>query len=103
MPFQFARLGAPVALVLLASLCPESASAGTRTVRRGDNLQTILNSAVPGDVLLLEAGAEFVGNFVLPIKSGDDPIVVRSAIQEQLPPTGQRIQPQHAALLARLR
>ena len=103
MPFNSVRLGAPVALVLLAFLCPEFARAGTRTVRRGDNLQTILNSALPGDVLLLEAGAEFVGNFVLPVKSGNDPIVVRSAFHDQLPASGQRIQPQHAALLARLR
>ena len=103
MPIQLVRRGAPVVLVLLASLCPDAASAATHTVRRGDNLQTILNTAVPGDVLLLEAGAEFVGNFVLPVKSGNDPIVVRSALHDQLPVTGQRIQPQHAALRARLR
>jgi hypothetical protein len=102
MPFQFVRRGTPVVLVLLA-LCPQPASAGTRTVRRGDNLQTILNSAVPGDILLLEAGAEFVGNFVLPVKAGTDPIVMRSALHDQLPVSGQRIKPQHAALLARLR
>jgi hypothetical protein len=103
MPFKSARLGAPVVLVLLAFLCPEPARAGTRTVRRGDDLQAILNSALPGDVLLLEAGAEFVGNFVLPVKSGSNPIVVRSSFHNQLPASGQRIQPQHAALLARLR
>ena len=103
MPIHCLRLGAPVVLVLLGFLCPESALAGTRTVRRGDNLQAILNSALPGDVLLLEAGAEFVGNFVLPVKSGSDPIVVRSALHDQLPVIGQRIQPGHASLLARLR
>jgi hypothetical protein len=103
MPFKSVRLGAPVVLVLLAFLCPESARAGTRTVRRGDDLQAILNSALPGDVLLLEAGAEFVGNFVLPVKTGSEPIVVRSSFHNELPPSGQRIQPQHAALLARLR
>jgi len=103
MPFKSARLGAPVVLVLLAFLCPEPARAGTRTVRRGDDLQAILNSALPGDVLLLEAGAEFVGNFVLPVKPGSQPIVVRSSFHDQLPANGQRIQPQHAALLARLR
>ena len=103
MPFQSVRLWAPVVLVLLAFLFPESARAGTRTVRRGDDLQAILNSALPGDVLLLEAGAEFVGNFVLPVKPGSQPIVVRSSFHDQLPANGQRIQPQHAALLARLR
>jgi hypothetical protein len=103
MPLQSLRLGAPVVLVLLASLSSHSVSAATRTVRRGDNLQTVLNSAVAGDVLVLEAGAEFVGNFVLPVKSGNDPIVVRSAADDGLPVAGQRIRPQHAALLARLR
>jgi hypothetical protein len=103
MRFQSVRLGALVVLVLLASLCPGSVSAETRTVRRGDNLQTALNSAVAGDVLVLEAGAEFVGNFVLPVKSGDAPIVVRSAFNDQLPVAGQRIRPQQASLLARLR
>jgi len=103
MPFQFARLRGPVVLVLLALLCPESAGAGTRTVRRGDDLQAVLNSAVAGDVLLLEAGAEFVGNFILPVTSGSDPIVVRSAVNAQLPIAGQRIAPQQATLLARLR
>jgi hypothetical protein len=104
MPFQFWRLGAPVLLVLFGLSCPSPALAETRTVRRGDNLQTVLNAAAPGDLVLLEAGAEFVGNFVLPVKSGDAPIVVRSAFQERLPRAGQRLQPSlHATLLARLR
>ena len=103
MRLQSVRLGAPVVLVLLAWLSPDSVNAETRTVRRGDNLQTALNSAVPGDVLVLEAGAEFVGNFVLPLKSGNDPIVVRSSFHADLPVAGQRIQPQQASLLARLR
>ena len=103
MLFQSSRLGAPVFLVLLGLMCPVSASADTRTVRRGDNLQAVLNAAVPGDIVLLEAGAEFVGNFVLPVKSGDAPIVVRSALNAQLPPSGRRVHPSHAPLLARLR
>jgi hypothetical protein len=96
-------MGAPALLVLLGVLCPLSAGAETRTVSRGGNLQAALNSAVPGDILLLEAGAEFVGNFVLPVKSGDEPILVRSSAYSQLPGEGQRIHPSHAPLLARLR
>ena len=103
MPLQSLRIGAPVALVLLSVVCPISVAAETRLVRRGDNLQTALNRAVAGDVLMLEAGAEFVGNFVLPVKSGIDPIVLRSSIHDELPVAGQRIQPRHAPLLARLR
>jgi len=103
MLLQFSRLGAPALLVLLGLLCPVSAAADTRVVRRGDNLQTALNAAAPGDILLLEAGAEFVGNFVLPVKAGETPVVVRSAFDDRLPAPGRRIQPWQAAQLARLR
>jgi hypothetical protein len=89
--------------VLLALVSSSPLHAENRIVGRGDNLQTALNAAKPGDVLLLEAGAEFVGNFVLPAKSGDLPVVVRSALSEQLPRDGSRIQPAHQPLLARLR
>lgn len=97
------RLGAPVFAVLLVVLCGHSVSAETRIVRRGQNLQTVLNAAVPGDVILLEAGAEFVGNFTLPVKTGDTPIVVQSAAADQLPGDGARIAPAHAPQLARIR
>jgi hypothetical protein len=98
------RLGAPILSVLFVALfCPSVVVADTRLVRRGDNLQTALNAARPGDVLVLDAGAEFVGNFVLPLKDGDAPIVVRSAPSDQLPAEGVRIQPSHVPLLARLR
>ena len=104
MPLQLRRRGAPVLLVLLGLSCPTSAVGETRTVRRGENLQAVLNTAAPGDVVLLEAGADFVGNFVLPVKPGDAPIIVRSAFDDRLPRAGQRLQPSlHATLLARLR
>ena len=97
------KRGAPLAAVLVAVLLPCVVSADTRTVRRGENLQTVLNAAVAGDVILLEAGAEFVGNFTLPVKSGDRPIVVRTAPTAGMPVEGQRITPAHAPMLARLR
>jgi hypothetical protein len=100
---QSHRPAAPVFLLLLGLLCPVSASAETRTVRRGDDLQTALNAATAGDIVLLDAGVEFVGNFILPVKSGNAPIVVRSAFNEQLPARGHRVRPGHAPLLARLR
>jgi hypothetical protein len=89
-------------VVFLAVSCPLTAAAETRTVRRGANLQTVLNSAMPGDVIELEGGAEFVGNFVLPVKDGDAPIVVRSAAAGE-PPDGVRLAPQSARQLARIR
>ena len=48
--------------------------------------------------------AEFVGNFVLPAKTGDAWIILRSAAPDTaLPGSGVRIRPSHAPLLARLR
>jgi hypothetical protein len=88
---------------LVALACPALLHAETRTVGRGEDLQAALNSARPGDVLVLEAGAEFVGNFVLPVTAGDEPIVLRSTPSHLLPTQGQRIRPEHAPLLARLR
>ena len=93
--------GAVAACLAFASVVPLGAE--TRVVRRGDSLQAALNAAVPGDVVLLEAGAEFVGNFVLPAKTGDAPIIVRSSPSATLPPAGQRIQPGYAPALARVR
>jgi hypothetical protein len=93
---------AAAAAAVLAIAAPD-AGAEIRRVPAGSSLQAALNAAAPGDVVVLEAGAEFVGNFVLPVKSGNQPIVLRSAFSEGLPEDGQRIQPSHATLLARLR
>ena len=91
-------------LMVLACGGTGSAAAATIYVAAGANLQTALNAAQPGDTILLEEGAEFVGNFVLPVKNGDGWITVRtSAPDSLLPPMGVRINPSHAPLLARLR
>jgi uncharacterized protein YjdB len=46
-------------------------SPGTvRHVKAGDDLQAVINAAVPGDRIELDPGATFVGNYVLPAKSG---------------------------------
>ncbi len=104
MRFQLNGLSAPLRLVLLLTVvCPPAVRAEERVVRSGDSLQATLNAARPGDVLLLQPGAEFVGNFVLSQKDGDRPIVIRSAPSPTLPPPGVRIGPAHAPLLARVR
>ena len=91
--------------LLAASLCDVSAAvAATVYVPAGGDLQTALNNAKPGDTILLAEGAEFVGNFVLPVKSGTGWITVRTAAPDSvLPPKGRRISPSHSPLLARLR
>ena len=58
----------------------------------GEDFQTALNTARPGDVITLEAGATFVGPFTLPNKPGADWIVIRtSAPDGNLPPPGTRV------------
>src|SRR5262249_47683510 len=50
---------------------PASNSTGNvKYVNAGADLQAAINAAVPGDTLMLAPGASYVGNFVLPNKSG---------------------------------
>jgi hypothetical protein len=51
----------------------------TIPVRASDNLQAKLNDAKPGDTLVLDAGATWVGNFTLPPKSGNGWITLRGS------------------------
>jgi hypothetical protein len=75
----------------------------TRTVRAAENLQAVLDAARPGDVILLEAGASFVGNFTLPAKTGSGWIVIRSSTPDaNLPPAGTRINPSFAPALPKI-
>ncbi len=78
-------------------------SGRTINLAAGDNLQTAINQARPGDVIKLQAGATFKGNFVLPKKSGSGWIVIRSAAPDaNLPPSGTRITPSHSNALPKI-
>jgi len=89
-------------LLLWGNLAPVGAQ--TVFVPAGGNLQDALNTAPPGATILLQEGAEFVGNFVLPVKTGDAGITVRSSAPDTvLPDAGTRIRPSDAPHLARLR
>jgi hypothetical protein len=72
-------------------------------VGHGGDLQRALDDARPGDVILLEPGAEFVGSFTLPKKEGAGWITIRTAIPDtDLPAEGTRMTPDVAKKLARL-
>jgi hypothetical protein len=102
-PLEFARRVAPAAMVAVLAL-PSTTIAGTLQVRAGENLQAVLNAAQPGDVILLEAGATFTGNFVLPLKTGSAFITIRSSAPDAaLPGAGQRIGPEWADALPKVR
>jgi hypothetical protein len=94
----------------LAAVCAfglalaETARAATIAVAAGGNLQAALNAAKPGDVVTLAAGATYTGEFILPVKSGQSYITVRSAAPDSaLPPQGVRITPAYASLLPKIR
>jgi hypothetical protein len=93
----------PLSICLFAAFAT-SGEGATIQVNAGDNLQTALNAAQPGDVILLQPGATFSGNFVLPVKSGATFITVRSAAADSdLPASGIRIGPAWASRLPKLR
>ena len=99
------RLGLPTVLsVLLAGSITvgisREVSAATLTVCASGctyaDFQQALNASSPGDTILLRAGETFVGNFVLPAKSGSNtsPILIRSdAPDSALPAAGIRLVP----------
>lgn len=81
----------------IESCFPDTTGYAVRTVgpvgRDYNNLQTALNEAGLGTVLVLDAGASFKGSFSLPNKTGNGWIVLISAQMSLLPPPGVRIDP----------
>jgi hypothetical protein len=71
-------------------------------VKAGGDLQAALDAARPGDVIELEAGATFTGNFILPTKPGSGWIHIRSSAHALLPRPGTRVSPAHARLMPRI-
>src|ERR1700676_1604371 len=88
--------------VALISASPAIASATTTVVPAGGNLQEALTNARPGDAILLEPGATYVGNFTLPVKPGAVFITVETS-PGGLPGDGVRVSPAQSASLAKLR
>ncbi len=60
------------------------------------DLQKAINDAVPGSVLVLDAGVRFEGSFTLPKKEGDGWIIITSSHIALLPGQENRIHPQAA-------
>jgi exonuclease III len=103
-PYSAPYWGAVSVLVCLLAT-GSLVNAATISVAAGGDLQDALNKAIPGDVILLEPGATFVGNFELPNKGETtDFITIRSAAPDaDLPGPGIRITPAYAALLPKIR
>ena len=69
----------------------------TINVPAGGNLQTAINSAQPGDIIRLAAGATFAGNFTLPKKTGTGWITITTSSDfSRLPAEGSRVHPSYS-------
>lgn len=72
-------------------------------VPAGGDLQAAIDRARPGDVIVLAAGASYVGNFVLPVTSGSSYITIRSDASPGNFPSGRRVTPDQARLMPVIR
>src|ERR1700728_966769 len=61
-------------------------SGKTIRVLNGEDLQAAIDSANPGDTVVLQAGGVFTGNYVLPPKTGDGWIYIESTAGQHHPP-----------------
>jgi hypothetical protein len=92
-------LCASAAVVLGAS----TSIAATISVASGAELQTALVSAQPGDTILLAAGTVYTGNFTLSDKGNSTvAITIRTAGDDGLARTGERVMPSMAPRLAKI-
>lgn len=91
--------------LLLTLACAGAADADgvDRRVPAGGDLQQALNDAQPGDRILLDPGATYVGNFVLPVHGGSGYVTLTTdPASPDLPQGGMRVTPAHASLLAKI-
>jgi hypothetical protein len=83
------------------SVLEQSGPGAVITLGRGDDFQSALNKARPGDTIVLQAGAVYLGPFTLPAKSGNDFITIQSSRLAELP-EGVRVSPSQSHLFAKL-
>src|SRR5262245_578827 len=74
----------------------------TITVNAGGDLQSAIDQAQPGDVVELQAGANFTGHFVLPNKTGTGWVTVRTSTPDANLPQGTRVTPASASLMPKI-
>ena len=88
-------------VILLILFTSASATLGaTLVVPAGGDLQAAINTAAPGDTIILESGATYRGPYTLPKKTGDAYVTIQSSRAGEI--TG-RVSPSQGGLLANLR
>ena len=76
-------------------------------VNDGDSaaFQAALDAALPGDIIELEAGETFIGNFTIDnrLQEGDGWIHIRSSRHAELPAPGNRVSADHSHLMPKIK
>lgn len=87
----------------VSPLPPDSVGGRIVPLRAGADLQAALNAAKPNDTLVLEAGATWTGNFMLPRRSDSGWVTIRSSAEGgALPPAGRRVSPNDTAAMPKI-
>lgn len=73
------------AFALALSICGFPAIGSTIRIPSGGDLQAAINDAKAGDIIELQAGATFKGNYTLPVKSGTAFVTIRTSAWASLP------------------
>jgi hypothetical protein len=76
----------------------------THDVTSNDSLQAVIDRALPGDTISIQAGVPFRGNFTLPKKSNPNNrwIIIRSSNLSGVGPEGTRVGPSKASAMAKI-
>ena len=98
-PAHALRLGL---LCSLAALAITPASAASRSVAAGGDLQGALNQTQGGDTITVAANAQFTGHFTLPVNNSGQWITIQSSAMNNLPGAGSRVAPSQAQYMAKL-
>lgn len=93
--------GSPAELPRATVELPPAATTGpVHVVANGDDLQSAINAAAPGDVIALQPGVVFKGSLTLPKKSADGWITIRTNTPDTtFPARGTRVNPSDAGLM----
>ena len=97
------RLALAVAILAASARGAAGQAASPIVVSAGGSLQAALNQAQPGQVVQIQAGATFDGNFILPVKTGTGVITVRTSTPDAQLPAGTRVGLAQESLLPTLR